>query len=214
MDTTIVPFLNTDKKPYQYVAIRSDITERKKGEDLIKKSNQKAIEHAHILELKNAQLVDFCNIVSHNLRAPLINISMLVDYIEQCQDEIERKEVLVKIKPVINHLMEVFNELVESIQIKQDTEIKADWIILKDCLDKVLRGFETQIKEYEADIQLDLNNAPIIYFPQKYIESILTNLISNSLKYKSPKRKPIITIKTMKLIILIPSVICCNVVPS
>ena len=198
MDTTIVPFLNTDKKPYQYVAIRSDITERKKGEDLIKKSNQKAIEHAHILELKNAQLVDFCNIVSHNLRAPLINISMLVDYIEQCQDEIERKEVLVKIKPVINHLMEVFNELVESIQIKQDTEIKADWIILKDCLDKVLRGFETQIKEYEADIQLDLNNAPIIYFPQKYIESILTNLISNSLKYKSPKRKPIITIKTKK----------------
>lgn len=198
VDTTIVPFLNTDKKPYQYVAIRSDITERKKGEDLIKKSNQKAIEHAHILELKNAQLVDFCNIVSHNLRAPLINISMLVDYIEQCQDEIERKEVLVKIKPVINHLMEVFNELVESIQIKQDTEIKADRIILKDCLDKVLRGFETQIKEYEADIQLDLNNAPIIYFPQKYIESILTNLISNSLKYKSPKRKPIITIKTKK----------------
>lgn len=198
VDTTIVPFLNTDKKPYQYVAIRSDITERKKGEDLIKKSNQKAIEHAHILELKNAQLVDFSNIVSHNLRAPLINISMLVDYIEQCQDEIERKEVLVKIKPVINHLMEVFNELVESIQIKQDTEIKADWIILKDCLDKVLRGFETQIKEYEADIQLDLNNAPIIYFPQKYIESILTNLISNSLKYKSPKRKPIITIKTKK----------------
>ena len=102
---------------------------------------------------------------------------MLVDYIEQCQDEIERKEVLVKIKPVINHLMEVFNELVESIQTKQDTEIKADRIILKDCLDKVLRGFETQIKEYEADIQLDLNNAPIIYFPQKYIESILTNLI-------------------------------------
>ena len=123
---------------------------------------------------------------------------MLVDYIEQSQDEVERKEVLVKIKPVVNHLMEVFNELVESIQIKQDTEIKADRIILKDCLDKVLRGFETQIKEYEADIQLDLNNAPIIYFPQKYMESILTNLISNSLKYKSPNRKPIITIKTKK----------------
>jgi PAS domain S-box-containing protein len=198
VDTTIVPFLNQAGKPYQYVAIRSDITERKKGEEQIKRNNEKAIEHAHILELKNAQLVDFCNIVSHNLRAPLINISMLVDYIEQSQDEVERKEVLVKIKPVVNHLMDVFNELVESIQVKQDTEIKSDVIILKDCLDKIMRGFETQIKEYDADIQLDLMQASSILFPQKYIESIFTNLISNALKYKSPNRKPVIKIKTKK----------------
>lgn len=198
VDTTIVPFLNQAGKPYQYVAIRSDITERKEGEKQIKKSNLKAIEHAQILELKNTQLVDFCNIVSHNLRAPLINISMLVDYLEQSEDEIERKEVLTKIKPVVNHLMDVFNELVESIQVKQDTEVKSDPIVLKDCLEKVLRGFETQIQEYEATIQIDLNEAATIYFPQKYMESILSNLISNALKYRSPDKKPIITIKTKK----------------
>jgi PAS domain S-box-containing protein len=38
VDTTIVPFMSADGKPQQYVAIRADITERKRAEDEVKES--------------------------------------------------------------------------------------------------------------------------------------------------------------------------------
>ena len=192
VDTTIVPFLNQEGKPYQYVAIRSDITERKKGEELIK----------HMLtttEYQNKQLVDFCNIVSHNLRAPLVNISMLLNFLEESQDEDDRLELLNRIKPVVTHLNEIFNELVESLQVRQDSEIQSINIDLKECMEKILISYDAQIRAFNATIVMDFNDVPVLYYPPKYIDSILTNLISNALKYKSPDRNLIVEIKTIKI---------------
>jgi PAS domain S-box-containing protein len=197
VDTTIVPFLKSDGKPYQYVAIRSDITERKNSEEHIKKINEQAVGHTRELEYKNRQLVDFCNIVSHNLRAPLINISMLVDYLEQCIDEADRMEVQGKIRPVVDHLLEIFNELVESVQVRQDGGIKADNIHLQECLERILVGFAPQSREYGAEITSEFG-VPVVRFPRKYMESIFSNLISNALKYRHPERAPRIEVQSRK----------------
>jgi light-regulated signal transduction histidine kinase (bacteriophytochrome) len=161
--------------------------------------NEEKTKRTAELELANRQLIDFCNIVSHNLRAPLVNISLLVDYLKESKDEDEQIDLLKKTKLVTNHLNEVFSELVESIQIKQDTEIRSDKIILKDCLDSILIGFGSEIEAYEADIQINFNDVHEVYNPRTYIDSILTNLISNALKYKSPDRKPVVKIKLEKI---------------
>jgi light-regulated signal transduction histidine kinase (bacteriophytochrome) len=175
-------------------AAELEITNKK----LVFQNEQKTKRTAE-LEIANRQLIDFCNIVSHNLRAPLVNIAMLVDCLQESKDEDEREDLLKKTKLVTTHLNKVFNELVESIQIKQDTEIKSNKIILKDCLDTILIGFVSEIEAYEADIQINFEDVHEIYYPNIYIESIFTNLISNALRYKSPDRKPIVKIKLEKI---------------
>lgn len=64
VDTTIVPFLNEQGKPYQYVAIRTDISQRKAAE---------AERERLIRELEEALLFkdQFLATMSHELRTPL-----------------------------------------------------------------------------------------------------------------------------------------------
>jgi PAS domain S-box-containing protein len=74
VDTTIVPFLGVDGKPAQYVAIRADITERKRAQE---RQSQLLGELKEI----NEQLNQFAYVVSHDLKAPLRAISSLADWL-------------------------------------------------------------------------------------------------------------------------------------
>lgn len=173
--------------------LTKEVSERKKAE---KNLNQ----HLHVLESQNIQLSDFCYIISHNLRGPLVNISMLIDYIENSEDEADKEEMFSKIRPVVNTINETFNELVESLQVKFDLDIQSEKINVKENIDKMLISLlEFEITSTDATFDIDISEAPIIHFPEKYFDSILFNLISNSLKYKSPDRKPFIKIKTEKI---------------
>jgi signal transduction histidine kinase len=62
VDTTIVPFLDARGKPYQYIAIRADITARKEAEDRL--AQQAAL----------ARLGQMAAVVAHEVRNPLAGI--------------------------------------------------------------------------------------------------------------------------------------------
>ena len=188
------------KKAELNLAILNARLEQKVAErtEHLRTANENIQENSALLAFQNKQLVDFCNIISHNLRGPLMNMSMLVDYIENSKDEAEQKQTIEKLKPVIGNLNETFDELLESLQVQQDLEIESEKIDLKDSLKRTLEGLEGEIDKSHAVIKTNFDDAALIYCPSKYLSSILHNLVSNAIKYRSPNRKPTIKLETKK----------------
>ncbi len=81
VDTTIVPFLDGDGKPYQYVAVRHDITKLKLAEEQIR---QQAV------DLKRAAQLSFVGELAaglaHEIKNPLAGIQGAVDILIRRRD--------------------------------------------------------------------------------------------------------------------------------
>jgi PAS domain S-box-containing protein len=99
VDTTIVPFLDDRGKPYQYIAIRSDITARKAAEEQLVK--QAAL----------AQVGEMAAIVAHEVRNPLAGIKGAMQILMSRRDAAEDVAVMRDIVARIDSLGDLINDL-------------------------------------------------------------------------------------------------------
>ena len=83
VDTTIVPFLDDRGKPYQYMAIRYDITERKRSERLLQE--QAAL----------ARLGEMAAVVAHEVKNPLAGIRGALQVIGGRMPETSRDRAII-----------------------------------------------------------------------------------------------------------------------
>jgi PAS domain S-box-containing protein len=171
-----------------------DITERKQIEEAIREQNVRLGDIADNLTRKNEQLEEFTQIVSHNLRAPAGNISSLLSLYESGSAE-ERTEYMRHLKNSSKLLLATLNELNDVLKIKQSQNIDKQELEFNVVFEKVCQMLSTRIAELGADLKIDFK-APLVHYPNIYLESILLNLLSNALKYHSRERRSIIEIKT------------------
>ncbi|WP_010571652.1 PAS domain-containing sensor histidine kinase [Leptospira broomii] len=178
------------------VAQVQDISRRRTLENILREKNSRLKSVGKNLRERLNQLEEFNQIVSHNIRSPIGNISTLVKFLEEAETEDEKKEFIEYLKQTASQLHSTLNELVEVIKIRQNARVTSEQISFDEIFAKVRSMFLGQIMEVGADIIVDFATAPEILYPRVYLESILLNLLSNALKYRSPKRKLVVTFRS------------------
>jgi light-regulated signal transduction histidine kinase (bacteriophytochrome) len=124
---------------------------------------------------------------------------MIIEMLAENSNDIEKGVLLDKLNSTTRNLTEIFNELVESIQILQDNEIESEELDLAFHVQKVVENLQIEIDQSKALIETNFDAVPKVYFPNNYLKSTLQNLISNALKYRSPERSPIIKIAAERI---------------
>ncbi|OAB28970.1 PAS domain S-box-containing protein [Flavobacterium fryxellicola] len=190
---SMIPIYNLDNELSHWISIQRDITDEKKQE----REKEQLIRE---LTQNNKDLKQFSYITSHNLRAPLSNLIGLLNLLEDIPIENqELKEILSGFNKSTHLLNDTINDLVKVIVIRDNPSIKKEAVLFKEIFENIFSQLSFQIELHKPIIKFDFEKVPIININKAYIESILLNLLTNAIKYKSENRKLKITITTHEI---------------
>lgn len=175
---------------------------------------QKALEQAHTyalslnqvleerveertLELtrKNRDLDNFIYTASHDLKAPISNIEGLMNLLHKALSEDSRNsKKFIQIHEMINESIDRFKntikDLTEVAKAQNDQNADANLLSFQELFEEVKSDISTAIGKSGAVLEADFSRAPQVVYSRKNLRSILYNLISNAIKYRSPSRNP------------------------
>ncbi|MCG9792404.1 PAS domain-containing sensor histidine kinase [Flavobacterium algicola] len=186
---SMIPIFNAEKELSHWISIQRDVSEEKKQE----KEKEQLIRE---LTKNNKDLKHFSYITSHNLRAPISNLTGLLNLTDDIViEDNELREILYGFKKSTQLLNETIDDLTKVMIIKDNTSsVEKEPVFIKDVYESITNQLAFEINKQKPILVLDFNNATSLLINKSYIESIVLNLFSNALKFRSDKRELKITI--------------------
>jgi PAS domain S-box-containing protein len=165
VDTTIVPFLDDRGKPYQYMAIRSDITERKRSEALLQE--QAAL----------ARLGEMAAVVAHEVKNPLAGIRGALEVIGGRMPETSRdRAVLRDIVGRLDSLNDTVHDLLVFARPREPRLTPVPLVHLLEATAALLKKDPAHATTH-VDITGD---TPVIEVDAEQLQTVLLNLLLNA----------------------------------
>jgi chemotaxis family two-component system sensor kinase Cph1 len=202
VDTTIYPFLNAAGRPLQYVAIRTDITQRKADEQELQRIAAELAE-------KNKELEAIVYTVSHDLRSPLVNVQGFGKQLNRACD-VMRAAVgaagdggtfsAAQLKQPLDVTIPQALKFINAGVIKMETllagllrysrlgrvALMIRPLNMNGMLAEILAAMKFQLDEAGAEVTVD--SLPTCLGDSVQTSQVFGNLLDNALKYRDPAR--------------------------
>ncbi|MDQ3071960.1 MAG: PAS domain S-box protein [Bacteroidota bacterium] len=162
----------------EYISsIVRDISEHKESENLLRKKNQE-------LETINSELDRFVYSASHQMRAPLTSVLGLINLAEADTPDTSMHNYLEMMRQSIDKLDGFLKDIIHHTHYSR-MAISPEPILFPKLTDEVLSRLMHMDGFKDIDVRLDLA-AEVFYSDRICVRNILTNLISNAIKYRKP----------------------------
>jgi len=146
---------------------------------------------------RNKDLEQFAYIISHNLRAPVANITGLSHLLQHTiTEDHEGADVLKALNKSVHHLDEVIADLNHILQVSNEVNDRIETVSLSQLFKEIQIGLSSIIQKNEATLQCDFNEVENVLSLKGFLYSIFQNLIINSIKYHRPGVPPLVTIRS------------------
>ncbi len=173
-------------KPLLTVGSIYDILDRKLGEEKILLQNS-------LLVKANKELDQFVYSVSHDLRAPLSSILGLTHVYELSEDVRERSSIVKLVRDRANMLDSFIREILDYSR-NARTDLKLKVVKILPLVREVFESLQQMQGLDRIKVKIDISESLEVVTDRERIKVIVTNLISNAVKYCDPAKDSFIHI--------------------
>jgi signal transduction histidine kinase len=156
--------------------------------ELVEK-NKELTETNNELIKHNNELRQFSYTVSHNLRGPVASLMGLLKIFQPHGLTGENHQIFHHIESSTQRLDNIIKDLSKIIDIRNDMFHIRQQISLEHEINEIVEDLNREIESNNISIEVNLSGGGILYSVRPMVHSILYNLVSNAIKYRSADRK-------------------------
>lgn len=181
----------SDGKYKRIIGTHTDISSMVEKEEQLEK-------YLQLITSQNKRLHNFTHIVSHNLKTHIGNFKNILEFYDDANSETEKEELIGHLKTISEGLTTTIVDLddIISIKSKSDSSELNEPVNVFQCAEKVINNLELDIANHQIAIYNSIEKDALLFANRSYLESILFNLISNSIKYRHPEHHAKVILKS------------------